>query len=386
MRSPSVRSLRQWLPSMLVWAAGMSVAGQLPAAESVDGALATIRQVDRFGQGNREAAAAARMLRSQPASTLPQLLAAFDGANPVAVNWLRSIVDSVADRTVRAGGELPRAALEKFIADVDRSPEARRLAYVWLKRVDPAAEERLIPNMLQDPGVEFRRDAVQRLIGLGQSSLKRDAKDEAKRIFQQALSGATQDDQVKTIVAALKELGDTVDLQQHFGFLTKWKVIGPFDNSNLGGFDVAYPPEAGPVPFDAVVPGKAGDVKWTDVTTDDSYGLVDLAKSVGAFKGAVLYSTTTFRSDAAATAEIRLGTPNAWKLWVNGELIFARDEYHRGMMLDQYRVPVKFKVGENVILLKSCQNEQTEEWAQKYAFQLRVCTKSGTAILPAASK
>jgi len=43
-------------------------------------------------------------------------------------------------------------------------------------------------------------------------------------------------------------------------------------------------------------------------------------------------------------------------------------------------VPCVLKPGANTILLKICQNEQTEDWAQRYQFQLRVCNASGIAI------
>jgi hypothetical protein len=33
-------------------------------------------------------------------------------------------------------------------------------------------------------------------------------------------------------------------------------------------------------------------------------------------------------------------------------------------------------------LLKICQNEQTEDWAQRWEFQVRICDSSGTAVLP----
>ena len=36
----------------------------------------------------------------------------------------------------------------------------------------------------------------------------------------------------------------------------------------------------------------------------------------------------------------------------------------------------------NAILLKICQNEQTEEWAQDWKYQIRVCDSAGAAILP----
>ncbi|HTN00537.1 MAG TPA: hypothetical protein VL132_01595, partial [Planctomycetaceae bacterium] len=128
------------------------------------------------------------------------------------------------------------------------------------------------------------------------------------------------------------------------------------------------------------------DVAWTDHATTDEYGVVDLAKALSPFKGAVSYAATEFNAPQAETVELRLGTPNAWKLWVNGELAFARDEYHRGTRLDQYKVQVHLKPGRNVILLKVCQNEQTEDWAQDWKFQIRVSDSSGAAILPAGDK
>jgi hypothetical protein len=53
------------------------------------------------------------------------------------------------------------------------------------------------------------------------------------------------------------------------------------------------------------------------------------------------------------------------------------------MELDQFRVQAHMKAGKNRILLKVCQNEQTEDWAQTWRFQLRVCDAAGTAVLPA---
>jgi hypothetical protein len=95
-----------------------------------------------------------------------------------------------------------------------------------------------------------------------------------------------------------------------------------------------------------------------------------------------MYASTSWKSDREQNVEVRLGTPNAWKLWVNGKLVFEREEYHRSSAMDQYKVPVSLKAGENILLLKVCQNEQTQDWAQKYQFQLRVCDSTGSAVLP----
>jgi hypothetical protein len=157
-------------------------------------------------------------------------------------------------------------------------------------------------------------------------------------------------------------------------------IVGPFDNSDKKGYDTAYAPEE-KIDFTSALKGKEGEVEWKSVNTEDDYGIFDIAKSISPYKGAVMYCTADFYSPEEQELEIRLGTPNAWKIWVNGKLLFARNEYHRGMVLDQYSVPVTFKPGKNVILLKLCQNEQTESWAQRYQFQLRIARPSGTGVL-----
>ena len=37
-----------------------------------------------------------------------------------------------------------------------------------------------------------------------------------------------------------------------------------------------------------------------------------------------MYLATEFVSDGAKKAKLRLGTPNAWKLWLNGKPLFLR--------------------------------------------------------------
>ena len=71
---------------------------------------------------------------------------------------------------------------------------------------------------------------------------------------------------------------------------------------------------------------------------------------------------------------------------MNGELLTSNEVYHAGMELDQYRARARLRPGPNSILVKICQNEQTESWAQRWQFQLRVCDAQGTAVLPVALK
>jgi hypothetical protein len=360
----------------------MSLIGSAVVASAATPAelIQTIKGVGKEGAQHAEVVRAVRELSKSDAKVLPELLKSFDGASPLAANWLRGAFETIADRAVR-DKQLPAKALETFALDTARHPAARRMAFEWLSKVDPTAADRLIPGLLQDPSPEFRRDAVARVIESAQKLQESEAKDAAIAAYKTALAGAVDDDQVKAVVKPLRELGQSVDLQQHFGFLATWRLIGPFDSTENKGYDIAYPPEQ-KVDFAAKYAGKMGEVEWQEYRTEDEYGIVDLAKATAPHKGAVTYAATEFDSPADRTVDIRLGTPNAWKLWVNGKLIFARDEYHRGMQIDQYKVQAQLQRGRNVILLKVCQNEQKEEWAQRWQYQVRVCDGAGAAVLP----
>lgn len=349
-------------------------------ADDIDANLKTILGVGSEGKGNPEASAAWKELAQSPIGDLPRVLAAFDDANPLAANWLRSAAEAIAARELKATGKLPQAELEKFIAATEHNPRARRMAYEWVLQVDPTAADRLIPGMLNDPSVEFRRDAVVRLIDAGTKQLADNQNDLAKATFEKALNGARDEDQIDAIVKPLEKLGVKVDLARHFGFILDWYLIGPFDNTGKKGFALTYPPET-EIKLDAKYPGQKGEVGWSKHVTDGKYGMFDLNKITAPHKGAVTYALAEFVSDKEQTVDVRLGTPNAYKVWVNGDFIFGREEYHRGSSIDQYRLRAKLKQGKNQILLKVCQNEQTEDWAQGWQYQLRVCDATGTAIL-----
>ncbi len=362
----------------LVTVAVSLFASVLPAAD-VDSLVKAIRSVDRESRGTREANKAVLELSQQDVVAIPAVLAAFRGANPLAVNYLRGAVEAIADRTLKSQKPLPTETLERLIRDSEQDPRARRLAFELVSRVDATASDRIIPDMLLDPSPEFRRDAVARLINTAEQQLKDKNADAAKASYKKALSGATDEDQVKAIAKQLKELKEEIDLKKHFGFLTDWQFIGPFDNVGLIGFDTVYPPEE-KLDLTAKYAGQKGEVVWSKFATDHEFGIFNVAKTIAPHKGAAMFGTTEFHSPAARVVELRLGTPNAWKIWLNGELLFGRDEYHRGMAIDQYRVRAELKPGTNIILLKLCQNEQTDDWAQRYEFQLRVADLSGLGI------
>jgi hypothetical protein len=233
--------------------------------------------------------------------------------------------------------------------------------------------------LLDDPAADLRREAVQRLVDNAAKTLGDGRKESAAVLYRQAIDFARDADQIEAIAKPLKELGRPIDLVQHLGFLTAWKVIGPFDNTANAGYSKVYPPELERV-FDATYDGKDGKVRWSDFTTQHELGMVDLNKAWAPLKEVTGYATTVFHSEIARPAEIRLGCKNGWKLWFNGQFIFGRDEYHRGAEIDQYRFPVELKAGANTLLVKVTQNEQKEEWTVEWEFQLRLTDPTGKVL------
>jgi len=352
------------------------------AALAVDPAplLKTLQAVGPKGAGNRDATVAWQTLAEAEASQLPTILAGLDAAGPLAANWIRTAVDTIAERELRAGGTLPAEALEQFVLDRNHSPQGRRLAYEWLRRVDRTAPGRLIPGMIDDPSVELRRDAVAQLIERAETLAGAEKIDEATPVYETAMAAARDIDQIKLLADRLKKLDRPVDLARHFGFLMTWKAVGPFDNTDEKGFDRVYPPEES-LDTKASYEGKHGEVKWVDHVTTDTYGTVDLNKILGEEKGVAAYATTDFVSPVRQEVQFRTTTFQAVKLWLNGRLIDEHNVYHGGSQLDQYVCTGVLQPGRNVILIKVCQNEQTQSWARVWSFQLRVCDAAGTAIL-----
>jgi len=353
-------------------------------AAELQSLLKTLRQMEGEGSNNPAATTAWKELTQTAPEKLPEILAAFDDCTVIGANWLNLAVDTIADRAADKGAKLPAKELEGFVLDRQRNPRARRLAYDLLLRVDPAAEGRLVPVMLNDPGVEFRRDAVAHLLSQADGLFSGKDLNETRLlqqvVYRQTLNAARDDDQIKVIVEKLKKLGVQVDLPRHFGFLMNWKTIGPFENKGRKGFGAVFPPEK-ELNLTAQYQGTEGAVKWQDYQTKHDYGMVDINQPYGMLKEVLAYAVTDFNSATEQEVELRLGCKNAWKVWLNGELLFQRDEYHRGMRLDQYRLKAKLKQGRNVIMLKLCQNEQMENWTKEWQFQLRVCDATGTAIL-----
>ncbi len=187
-------------------------------AETWSAPIEQLRKVGREGAGNNEAAAAWNALTALGSEMLVPVLAAMDGSSPLARNWMRTAVETVFDRELRAGKTLPGDAIKAFVLDRNNEPNARRLAFDLYLKLAPDDAAALIPGFADDPSPALRRDAVAKLLAEGKTQLEAGARDQSLATLRKALDAARDADQIDAVTKLLREkLEEKVDLPMHFG-------------------------------------------------------------------------------------------------------------------------------------------------------------------------
>lgn len=344
-------------------------------AADLSSAISQLRSVSDSSQ-SKATQKAWRQLAGAEIDQLTTILGGMNDTSPLAENWLRSACDAVIESHLEAGGTMPVDELRTFVLDTSQSPRARQAAYDWLVQSAPTTPEELLPKMLNDPSLDLRYAAVEHL--LKQISSKKESNEKIK-LLQQALEASRDHDQINGIVKQLKELEQAVDLTEHFGYITTWNIVGPFDIAGGDGFEKAYPPEE-KIDLSAKYSGPNGELTWSNVKSDGERGEVDFIDDFGKTATGVMYAVASFDSPEERSAEIRYESSNGTKLWLNDELVATNEVYHSGSPADQYVVPVKLQKGKNTIVLKICQTERREDWAHVWSFRLRVSDSLGGAI------
>ncbi len=348
--------------------------------EATDQAIAALRSAGGEGSGFEAAILAARQLRELPAKQIPVLLDGMEEVNPIAENWFRGVVFDLSRKA--EGPPLPE--LKEYAMDRSRNPIGRGLAMELIRKQATDEADKLIANCMDDPSLPLREMAVEQAIGQAKQLAEAKDDDAAKRRYRQALTSARHPRQLSRILEALGKLGDEVKTAEAFSMITEWKSVAPFDNVDGVGYDTVYPPEAqfvatGTVDLSANYQGKTERIEWQTVSASDE-GVVDLAAAYDKEKGAIGYLFTEFVAPENLPAEVRLGCINANKVWMNGRELMANKVYHSGTMIDQYISKCDLVKGTNRILLKICQNEQTEPWAQEWEFQFRITDRAGKGL------
>jgi hypothetical protein len=343
-----------------IWVAFLALPPSAASAvdEAVAKPIAALKAVDREGKNNDTVGLAWSGLVSQGAVALLPTLEAVDDANPTAANWLLTAAGAIAEAETKANRKLPFAKLTDFLKNTKYAASARVLVFGMLAEADRTA---LLPTFLNDPSMDLRRAAVAAEF----------EKAKSKADLERVLGFAREQDQVEAIAKKLEaDHKVKINLAEHFAFITHWNIVGPF---------ASQPEES--VDLDEKLKGKAdAEVKWKAVVSRDRFGAVDFNKEIGKHYDVAAYATSVLHTGKETPAEIRITSPNALQVFLNGKKLFEREEYHHGDNMDYHVSKGLLKAGSNVLVVKICQNNQKDDWAQRWQFQARICDSTGTPI------
>jgi hypothetical protein len=170
------------------------------------------------------------------------------------------------------------------------------------------------------------------------------------------------------------------------GFITHWLIVGPFPNPgerpDNKGFNIDYLKNYG---GEAMHTPKAGmeiakedgtTVKWQQYEstyTEISFFAVEHLGLDYDQEDVLVYCACWLKADADKDVEIRIGSDDGYKMWLNHKLIGTVHEY-RGAEIDQEIYQVKLNKGTNLLMLKVDQ-----DWGE-YEMMVRVVDSEGKAV------
>ena len=144
------------------------------------------------------------------------------------------------------------------------------------------------------------------------------------------------------------------EIRQAFdsGVITKWKIIGPFENV----WSAVHPPETdalavGDFLAKKYVNAEGNNVGWVDVSGDAEHGHVDLGKFFHNSGMVCAYTFTEIDSPEAAEAKLFTGSDDQIAVWLNGSKIYDFGG-SRGYEPDKDEIPLRLVAGKNRLLLK----------------------------------
>ena len=145
------------------------------------------------------------------------------------------------------------------------------------------------------------------------------------------------------------------------GMITRWWMVGPFDNEGKAGHAAVYPPERELATASAIDPkatfeGKDRPVAWRLLPEISTSGMVPLDAVLRPDSQVTAYLTVAVRSSRAQKIAVRAGSTGAIKVWVDGRLALDDDVY-RPIRFDQDAGPAELAAGWNRVTVKLSSGE-----------------------------
>ena len=343
--------------------------------------LAVIARVGPQGAGSSAARTARDELAKHGAEILPPLLRAMDTNNVIALNWYRTIYEEIVQRELARPDVIwPQDFLKEYISVSTRAGRPRRLVLALLDRLEPNFHDGWLPTRLDDP--EFRHEAVVLALAAGERALRAKETDAARTAFRTAFEHARDSADVTQSAAKLKSLGEPADVVRHLGLVVDWWLVGPFDAPEKTGFAKVFEPET-KVDLQAAYLGQSDrEIRWIPHRATDTLGQLNLINALRTTREAVGYAYAEIDVPQKCSAQISCGADDNCTVWLNGEKVFAREQWLNGTRFDRFVAPITLKAGRNTLLVKICQGPQHKdpEVPNNWSMHLRLCDAEGRGI------
>jgi len=167
------------------------------------------------------------------------------------------------------------------------------------------------------------------------------------------------------------------------GFVTHWLIVGAFPNPgerpDNKGFHVDYlggEADYAATADKAVTKPDGTSVKWQQYEstyTEISFFAIDHLGLDYDQEDVLCYCACWLKCDEDKDVEIRIGSDDGYKMWLNNKLV-GEEHVYRSAEIDQEIYPVKLNKGMNALLVKVDQ-----DWGE-YEFMLRVVTSEGKEV------
>jgi len=329
--------------------------GMAPAAGD-DAALALVRQALKSDSSELQKAAV-RALSAWPskaaADDLYRLATTAD--DPVQrVLALRGYIALAASEDIRMSANERIDMLKKAAGQLKRDDEKKLIISGLAQTRSTAAFPMLIEYMKEDGVAEEAELAVANLLWETRNSKSKTSTDLAEKLLESKQSAVR--DRVGAVIS---------EWSKFKSYITTWLVVGPFKDKGPDGkplFESVFPAESG-----------AKDVVWAPLEKGIGRETIDLERQLGGIDHCCAYVKTTITLPADQKVRLEMGSDDAIKAWVNGELVHS-NKTNRGCKPGQDVVTVPMKKGKNALMLKIV--DDRAQWA----FSCRIRTEKGTPV------
>jgi HEAT repeat protein len=275
------------------------------------------------------------------------------GAEPAKSAALSSAIILLDAQRAEAGATPPPALLAEYnhALGIATEPAERNMALAGVAAYGDPSSLKLVEPLTLDAAT--RAAALRAYVAIGRALVAQGKRDEAKVVFQNAIARGAPRDLAAESAAQLRGLGVEIDLAREAGFISDWWLVGIFPNRDQGGFNVAYAPETGAEPPNAIS-FEGQELAWKRAHTDDIEGIVDLERQFATRTNVVAYAYAVISVEREQDVTLRIGSDDAVKVWVNGERVHANNAY-RPLRVDEDTAEATLSAGDNTVLVKVCQ-------------------------------